>query len=151
MYALVSKSNSSIVRTWKDKPTRVSDPDNPNGALSMGDMPIPFETDNYVLDEVTVTGYEPFDPNTQTRTGPNWSVDGSYHATAAYTITDMTAEEIESEKEAEAQGALDADKVRRVFAKVAFEQENRIRALEGRPAVTAGQFKQYLIDEYKAT
>lgn len=61
------------------------------------------------------------------------------------TIRDKTAQEIDADRTAIVDGRFAAaGSIDRALAEIVFEQENRIRALEGRPAVTAAQFKTYI-------
>lgn len=67
------------------------------------------------------TGFEPFDQATQKRSGPVLTV-GADKVTAAYTVTDKTAQEIDDEK------ALQADALFSAFALVVLDEFNVIRA-----------------------
>lgn len=53
-----------------------------------------------------------------------------------WTVEEIPAAEIDAGKDAEALGLAD-----QVQFKILFDQENRLRALEGKTAVTAAQFK----------
>jgi hypothetical protein len=74
------------------------------------------------------------DPATQVKSGPVETV-GEGAVTRVWTVRDMTAEELDAEK------GVQVDAVDIVVGKVLFNHENRIRALEGKQAVTAAQFK----------
>jgi hypothetical protein len=74
------------------------------------------------------------DPATQVKSGPVETV-GEDAVTRVWTVRDMTAEELDAEK------GVQVDAVDIVVGKVLFNHENRIRALEGKQAVTAAQFK----------
>lgn len=50
----------------------------------------------------------------------------------------------------EATGAIDSDKFVRLLFEINFDQENRVRTLEGRPAITRAQYRTALINTYKA-
>ena len=50
---------------------------------------------------------------------------------------------------AQAEARLDADRFNRLLFELNFDQENRIRALEGRPSVTKLQYKTALANVYK--
>lgn len=60
-----------------------------------------------------------------------------------------TPEQIETEKHSEAQCAIAGDKMRRILFEINFDQENRIRATEGKAAITREQYRSALIDRYK--
>lgn len=68
-----------------------------------------------------------FDPETQVKTGPVVTVEAE-RVTRVWSVRDKTAQE------------LDAD-VDFLQFRVAFNHENRIRALEGKAAITAAQFR----------
>lgn len=51
--------------------------------------------------------------------------------------------------ERDIKSAFEADKVRRLIFEIEFNQENRIRALEGKPAITRAQYRDALIALYK--
>lgn len=75
-----------------------------------------------------------FDPSTQVRTGPVETV-GQGSVSRVWTVRDMTSDELDALK-----GAT-VDAMDMLAFKVLFNHENRIRALENKPAVTAAQFK----------
>ena len=93
------------------------------------------------------------DPNVQTKPGWRWlpverSTVGAGpvadpavttvladRVTVVITLRDKTASEIDAEKE----GRLDAYDV--LTFKVLFDHENRVRALEGKAAISAAQFR----------
>lgn len=54
-----------------------------------------------------------------------------------------------SELDTEASNALESDKIKRLLFEVNFEQENRVRALESKPAITKAQYKAAIKDLYK--
>lgn len=45
---------------------------------------------------------------------------------------------------------FEGDKIRRLVFLIEFDQENRIRVLEGKPQITAAQYRDALIARYKA-
>lgn len=51
--------------------------------------------------------------------------------------------------ERDIKNAFEADKVRRLIFEIEFNQENRIRVLEGKPAITRAQYRDALIALYK--
>lgn len=65
-----------------------------------------------------------------------------------------TAQEIVDHDDVEAQRDLDAEfvgsKIGRLIFEINFDQENRIRVLEGKQAVTKAQYLAALKDRYKA-
>lgn len=75
-----------------------------------------------------------FDPATQILTGPIVAVDGGA-VTETYSVRAKTAEEFDAAKETTlgAYGRLSFD--------VNFDQENRIRSLEGKQAITRAQYR----------
>jgi hypothetical protein len=75
-----------------------------------------------------------FDPATQVRSGPVDTV-GKDSVSRVWTVRDMTSDELDAVKGATVD-ALDI-----LQLKIAFNHENRIRALEGKPAASAAQFK----------
>ena len=60
------------------------------------------------------------------------------------TRRDMTTAELDARDDAQAQAAMNNAGVVRALARVAFNQENRLRTLEGVQPVTADQFKDAL-------
>jgi hypothetical protein len=74
------------------------------------------------------------DPATQVRSGPVETV-GEDAVTRVWTVRDMTAEELDI-----ARGNV-VDALDMLALKILFSHENRIRALEGKAAITAAQFK----------
>ena len=111
---------------------------------------------HWPLSELKTKGWLPvnevnaaFDPAAQVRTGPTLEVlAGSVKAT--YTVRAKTAAEIDQEKEAEAVLELDGRKATRLVARVLLDQENRLRQLEGKPAVTPAEYRTSLIAAFKA-
>lgn len=75
-----------------------------------------------------------FDPATQVKTGPVLTTLAD-KVTKAWSVRTMTADELDAVKAA----AVDA--VDSVALKVLFNHENRVRALEGKQAVTSVQFR----------
>lgn len=58
------------------------------------------------------------------------------------TIRDKTAAELDAMDDSTADRAFSGvGRIERALGRALFDHENRLRALEGRPAVTAGQFK----------
>ncbi len=84
---------------------------------------------------------------TDTSTGPNKVVSAWVETVEvarllrARTIRDKTAGELDTEDADRVDRLLLDSGVMRALAKVEFDHENRIRALEGMPSVTATQFK----------
>ncbi len=76
----------------------------------------------------------PYDPATQVKTGPVVTVLVD-KVTRVWTVRDKTAAELDAEKDA-AISNVDV-----VQFKLAFNHENRIRVLEGKPQITVAQFK----------
>lgn len=60
-----------------------------------------------------------------------------------------TAEEKDSREVAEVDSAFQLSRVQRLIFLIELDQENRIRALEGRPAITTAQYRDALIVRYK--
>lgn len=52
--------------------------------------------------------------------------------------------------ETEASKALQADKLRQLLFEINFDQENRVRVLEGKSVITRVQYRDALIMRYKA-
>lgn len=94
------------------------------------------------------TGFDPFDPATQIRTGPVLQAEP---AEVQYTVRDKTARELDDEKDEETEGALgqDAGAIRQTLVDMAFEFEKRIRILEGNTPVTRAQVAAKLKALYK--
>lgn len=103
---LIRKSDKSVVRHWRTPPARIDHPDKPGGALCMGTPSTPLDLGGYIYDEATVEGFEPFDPATQKRSGPVFTVDDLLTVTATYTVTDKTAEELAAEKVQDDKGVI---------------------------------------------
>lgn len=76
----------------------------------------------------------PFDPATEVVEGPAYTV-GASAVTEVWTKRPMTAQEIDARKEAR----LDAED--RLHFEVHFDLENRVRALEGKAAITRAQYR----------
>ena len=51
--------------------------------------------------------------------------------------------------ERDIKGAFEGGKVRRLIFEIDFNQENRIRAIEGKPPVTRAQYRDALLTVYK--
>lgn len=84
---------------------------------------------------VTVTIVKPaFDEATQVLEGPADSL-GKGGLTRTWTVRAKTAQELDAEKDGRV-SAIDA-----LTLAVAFDHENRLRALEGKTAITAAQFR----------
>jgi hypothetical protein len=75
-----------------------------------------------------------FDPATEVKAGPVLTVEAD-RVTRAWTIRRMTAEEADAARTS-AVDSLDA-----LAFRIAFNHENRLRALEGKPAATTQQFR----------
>lgn len=75
--------------------------------------------------------------------------DGTY--VWGWTLRDKTAEELaaeETQRRAGIQSELDsAQSAVKVLLKISFLQENRIRVLEGKPEITANQFRAWVEDQ----
>jgi hypothetical protein len=80
----------------------------------------------------------PFDPATQVQTGPVVTVEAA-RVTRVWTMRDKTAPELAAGIDAEKESTLDRFDV--LAFKVLFDHENRLRALEGKAAITAAQFR----------
>ncbi len=74
-----------------------------------------------------------FDPATQAIVGPSYTVSVS-DVTESYSVRQLSAAEIKANKDA-AISSTDT-----VLFKIAFNHENRIRVLEGKPTITVAQF-----------
>lgn len=79
-----------------------------------------------------------FDPATQIVEGPIYTIDGD-HVTQSWNLRDLTAQEIEARKDAQVDAAF-----QKLLFDVNFDQENRLRALEGKPAITKAQYRNAL-------
>ena len=62
--------------------------------------------------------------------------------------TPKTLEQIDAEKVIEYASRLD-DKTQRLLFEINFDQENRVRALEGKSAITKTQYRDALINVWK--
>ncbi len=60
-----------------------------------------------------------------------------------------TQTEMDTEREAEISVKLDADKILRLIFEINYDQENRVRALEGKAAITKLTYRNALIATYK--
>lgn len=76
----------------------------------------------------------PFNPATEVKEGPVETI-AADQVTRTWTVRAKTAGELDAEKEHR------LDDFDRLTLAVAFDHENRIRALEGKAAVTAAQFR----------
>ncbi len=54
------------------------------------------------------------------------------------------ADRAEQEAERDIAGAFEGDKVRRLVFEIEFDQESRLRVLEGKPAITKAQYRDAL-------
>lgn len=63
-------------------------------------------------------------------------------------VTD--ADMVSSELDTEANNALSISKIERLLFEINFDQENRLRVLEGGAAITKTQYKNALVTKYKA-
>lgn len=97
------------------------------------------------VDEVNAA----FDPVAQVRTGPTLEVLAS-SVRATYTVRDKTAGEIDQEQDDEAIRELDGRKATRLVTRVLLDQENRLRQIEGTPAITPAEYRTSLIAAFKA-
>jgi hypothetical protein len=80
-----------------------------------------------------------WNPATQVRTGPVLQEDHAAEIRRyVWTVRDKTAQELDGEKE------LSLDAYDRLSFLVNFDQENRIRALEGKAAITQLQYRNAL-------
>lgn len=77
------------------------------------------------------------DPETEVLESPTYQV-GASEVTETFTKRDKTAQELDNAKEAE----LTA--VQRLLFEVNFDQENRIRTLEGKNTITKVQYRDAL-------
>lgn len=77
-----------------------------------------------------------YDPETQVIEGPTIEEDHTNKVRRfVWTVRDKTAQELNNEK------TRIIDGLDRVLLKIAFNHENRVRALEGKQAITIEQFK----------
>lgn len=88
----------------------------------------------------TVSIVDPaFNPTTQVRSGPDVVKDDIAETeTRTFTVRAKTAQELDADKE------LKLDQVDMLNFEVNFDQENRIRALEGKAAITKLQYRNAL-------
>lgn len=98
----------------------------PENIPAKGVVWLPFEVEDPAYDHLT-----------QVRTGPETVIEAS-RVVKRWTVRNKTAEELA----AEASSAKDNDlEYSRVALMVGFDHENRIRTLEGRPQITAAQYR----------
>ena len=138
MYALVSKSDSTVANTWNSLPTRVSKPGDSRGALCLGapaSVPFDFPDDGYVFVEVTEAGFEPFDPATQNRTGPVLTVAQDYSVTATWTVTAKSQAELDAIAAANDESELRRREVAAIFVLITL-----IDTLIGKGSIAAADF-----------
>lgn len=78
-----------------------------------------------------------------------------YEVTAADTLTPKSQADVDAiadaDADTQADNDLQKDRLVRLLFEINFDQENRIRALEGQPPVTKAQYKTALINLYKST
>lgn len=79
-----------------------------------------------------------FDPASQVREGPTFSV-GASIVTESYNVRAMNAQELSDAKDAAVNGINGT--AFSPLLRVLFNLNNRVRALEGQPALTIPQFK----------
>lgn len=87
---------------------------------------------------VVVIGDDAFDPLTQKKTGPVTTIEAN-QVVDTYSVVALTAQEISDRKDA-AVSSINGAGFMPVF-KAMFNLNNRVRALEGQPALTVSQFK----------
>ena len=121
-YAILDKSGAIVERRWLRELT-------PGEIKHWQGLPLarPIETTKPVLDPVT-----------QIMESPVITI-LPYKVTEVFTVRAKTVQEIAAEQDAIKEEAL--DKFDLVALKIVFNHENRIRALEGKPAVTLAQFR----------
>ena len=83
---------------------------------------------------VVKNGDDQFDSSIQVKEGPVTTIEAT-QVTDTWTIRAKTAAELDSDKDNQ------VNAFNSVAFKIAFNHENRIRALEAKPAITAAQFK----------
>lgn len=76
------------------------------------------------------------DPLTEVVTGPTYEV-GETSVTEVWIKRNLTAQELSDRKDA----VVDALARQELIFKVLFDQEKRLRVLEGKPAITAAQYR----------
>ena len=135
MDVLIRKADAAVIEYWLSPPKRIAHPDKPGGALVSGDIQSPFDLGDYVIVTASVTGYTPFDPETENRTGPVFTVDPQTFATgAAYTVTAKTQAELDAQQ-------LDADRsVLRNSEAAVFVLITLIDALLANATITVNDF-----------
>ena len=89
-----------------------------------------------------VVGFEPFDPNTQKRTGPVYTILPD-KVVSTYAVTNKTAREIDGEKTASAAGGLGTTLNKTIFDAL-WELHQGTQPVE-----TKAQYKARLVDIYK--
>lgn len=99
MYFLISKNTRDIDAEWDKLPRRIRIP---NSGDVMFSPTAPADVGpEHVLREAAVTGFEPFDPATQIRTGPVTAVAPDFSATATYSVRAKTQAELDADKRGE--------------------------------------------------
>lgn len=82
-----------------------------------------------------VNGDQPaYDPASQIISGPTYTVNAS-DVTRSWAVRSMTAAELDATKD------ITISAMDKVAMQIAFNHENRLRALEGKAAITVAQFK----------
>ena len=113
MHTLIRKSNKSVVEVWHNgTPGRVRHPDKLRAVLfsqRKGEEGPGWENDDFIIVDATVVDFEPFDPITQTRTGPVFDVGAApaFDTTATYTVVDKSLANLKTLRKKEADDEAD--------------------------------------------
>lgn len=86
---------------------------------------------------VVVVGDDSFDPATHKKTGPVTTIEAA-RVVDAFTVSALTQAEIDARKDAKI-SAIDM-----LQFEIAFDMENRVRALESKAAITRAQYRNAL-------
>lgn len=104
MFYLIEKNTKTIAGSFNRIPDRLRIPDSGDVVFN-ATAPMDIGPD-HLLRETTVIGFEPFDPDTQVRTGPVNTVAPDFSSTATYTIRAKSQAELDADQRGKDLGQL---------------------------------------------
>lgn len=136
MHFYIKFSNTHVPISFEKRDAPLGPHNTKAGSLSNGK---PYSM------EATREGYEPFDPNTQTRSGP---VLEASPPVIRYTVVNKSAQDIDDEKDTNAVAGLNTPQNKTIFAAL-WEMHEAITGAQALPAETKAAYKARLKDVWK--
>ena len=96
MFYLIKKDTRAVVQAWAEVPGRIHIPG--GGDVVFGATAPMDVGPDHVLRRATVTGFEPFDPTIEVRTGPVNTVAPDFDVTETWTVRAKTQAELDVEQ-----------------------------------------------------